>query len=47
MQLNRSDGALVRLVTSLNPDESPAQADHRLQTLLEAVQPQLNHFIPD
>lgn len=44
--LQRSDGALIRLVTSLEPGESEASADTRLQDFLSLVQPSLNTFIP-
>ncbi|MDL2337723.1 MAG: VPLPA-CTERM-specific exosortase XrtD [Pseudomonadota bacterium] len=43
----RSDGALVRLVTQVPPDEDIAQADRRLTDFLGTVAPQLHKYIPD
>ena len=43
---NRSDGALVRLVTSIGVDESPAQADERLTEKVRLVAPRLEKFAP-
>lgn len=45
--LNRSDGALLRLVTPLARDETPAAAEQRLAHMLGAVQPLLPRHIPD
>ena len=43
---NRSDGALVRLVTPIRPGESEAAADRRLADFLEVAQPQMPAFLP-
>lgn len=43
---NRTDGALVRLVTPLPPDEDIATADRRLQTFARLVIPALKDYIP-
>ncbi len=43
---NRSDGALVRLVTAIQPSEGEAGADRRLAEFLGAVQPRLPAFLP-
>ena len=43
---NRSDGALVRLVTPIPPGEPASAADHRLAAFLDAAQPKLAAFLP-
>jgi EpsI family protein len=43
---NRSDGALVRLVTPVLPSEGEAGADRRLSEFLSVVQPRLPAFVP-
>lgn len=43
---NRSDGALVRLVTPIAASEGEAGADRRLSQFLGAVQPRLSGFLP-
>jgi exosortase D (VPLPA-CTERM-specific) len=43
----RSDGALVRLVTPLGPEESPAEAAARLRRFMAAALPALPRFVPD
>lgn len=43
---NRSDGALVRLVTSVGQDESLAMADERLTEMVQFASPILEKFIP-
>lgn len=42
----RTDGALVRLVTPLRPDEEMAAADARLADFLRAVYPEVHAFLP-
>ena len=42
----RTDGALVRLVTSVGPGEDLAAADRRLQVFLKAIYPQVTKFVP-
>lgn len=44
---HRSDGALVRLVTPLAPNEAEDSADRRLQEFLARVEPQLAAYVPD
>ncbi|MET0534864.1 MAG: VPLPA-CTERM-specific exosortase XrtD [Steroidobacter sp.] len=43
----RTDGALVRLVTSLELSESPQDADRRLTEFASEVAPRLERYIPD
>ena len=43
---NRTDGALVRLTTSLYPGESEADAEKRLQDFVRAVVPKLSAYLP-
>ncbi|WP_027157032.1 VPLPA-CTERM-specific exosortase XrtD [Methylobacter luteus] len=45
--LNRTDGALVRLTTMVNPGESLDLADQRLQVFAQEVLPVLPQYIPD
>lgn len=47
MTRNRTDGALVRLVTPLGSDEVPGAADRRLTDFLRAAYPQLDKYVPD
>jgi exosortase D (VPLPA-CTERM-specific) len=44
---NRTDGALVRLVTPLPPDEDIAAADARLAQFSAALRPVLGRYLPD
>ncbi len=44
---NRSDGAMVRLVTPLSQGESVADADRRLSDFAQRVNQQLPRFVPD
>ena len=44
---NRTDGALVRLVTTIPPDGTVRAADGRLAAFARAVSPHLGAFIPD
>ena len=44
---NRTDGALVRLTTTLLPGEDIAQGDARLRAFAEAAVPQLVAYVPD
>lgn len=46
IQKNRTDGALVRLITEISPDESEADADHRLQAFMNVALPRLADFVP-
>ena len=43
---NRTDGALVRLVTSLDTGESEYAADERLQSFLKDLEPRLKAYLP-
>jgi len=43
----RSDGALIRLSTAVEPGESEQQVEHRLLEFARSIQPQLNRYIPD
>ena len=43
---NRTDGALVRLVTPVFPGESDYAADARLQSFIEVLEPHLNAYLP-
>ncbi len=45
--INRTDGALVRLMTPLQPWEHEEDADARLAVMLRLAYPQLTSFIPD
>lgn len=44
---NRSDGALMRLVTPVPPTEDIARADRRLTAFLSTVAPRLREHVPD
>ena len=44
---SRTDGALVRLVTAVGPNETEADADQRFQRFLQSVAPLLPDYIPD
>lgn len=45
--LNRTDGALVRVITMVLPDEDISAARARAITFAAALAPQLHSFIPD
>jgi EpsI family protein len=44
---DRSDGALIRLVTPIYGNENVATADGRLQAFLALSEPQIRRFVPD
>jgi EpsI family protein len=44
---NRTDGALVRVVTDLAPNEDLRAADERLVRFVRAAAPRLGAFVPD
>ena len=44
--MNRTDGALVRLTTSIYPTETEADADKRLQEFTQVVLPKLTGYLP-
>ncbi len=46
LRTGRTDGALVRLTTIITADETDAQAEARLHTVLEQVTKPLDRFIP-
>ena len=43
---NRTDGALVRLVTQVLPGEAESDADRRLHTFMREVVPALSAYLP-
>ena len=43
---NRTDGALIRLITAIAPGESQGDADRRLQSFMRAVVPVLPTYFP-
>ena len=43
---NRTDGALVRLVTQIYPGENEGDADKRLRGFTQLVVPKLHGFLP-
>lgn len=47
LRWNRTDGALVRVVTPVAPTESLQQAEHRAITFADHVTPLLPRFIPN
>jgi EpsI family protein len=47
MRLNRTDGALVRVITGIGKNEDPATAEARAVKFSQAIIPQLNKYIPD
>ena len=46
LRLNRTDGALVRLTTTVYPGESEADADKRLMSFVRVVLPTLTAYLP-
>ena len=44
---NRTDGALVRMVTPLSPIDTEAEADQRLQAMLGTVWGQIGDYVPN
>ncbi|MDF0596573.1 VPLPA-CTERM-specific exosortase XrtD [Psychromarinibacter halotolerans] len=47
IQRGRSDGALVRFVTVIGPDETEAEAEVRMERLMSEVLPRLPRFVPE
>ena len=47
INMNRTDGALIRLTTPVMPGEDEADADRRLVEFARAVLPELDSYIPD
>lgn len=46
IRMNRSDGALIRLTTPLQPGESVLSAEHRMLPFADLVQPLVSTYIP-
>jgi EpsI family protein len=44
---NRTDGALVRLATRVEPSEEAGTADERLNRFVQAIRPELHRFVPE
>ena len=44
--MNRTDGALIRLVTSVGNTEDIEKADQRLQAFMKQLVPELQGYIP-
>jgi hypothetical protein len=42
----RTDGALVRLITPVYPNEDAAQAEARLMAFTQPIVPVLNEYLP-
>jgi EpsI family protein len=47
IRLNRTDGALVRVITSVVPGESTQDAERRVMSLVQQIAPMLPRYIPD
>ena len=47
LTLGRTDGALVRLTTTVQPGEDVAKADERLTKFAQLIQPTLSDYIPE
>ena len=47
MKIGRSDGAIVRVITQIQPDETEEDADRRLKQFLKELHPVLRDYIPD
>ena len=47
IRMNRSDGALVRVITSIAPDEDTGRAKLRAESFAAQVAPMLPRFIPN
>lgn len=45
-RLNRTDGALVRAITTISPSETPVHAQKRVEELLASLFPILPNYIP-
>ena len=44
---NRTDGAMVRLITDIKPDEGFDNADERLRDFVRILNPHLSAYIPE
>ena len=47
LRLNRTDGALVRVITGIGRDEDPKGAEGRAVAFSQAILPTLNRYIPN
>jgi acetylglutamate kinase len=47
MKRNRTDGALVRVITPIAPNEDTAAARIRAEAFVAQLAPELPRFIPD
>lgn len=47
VRVGRTDGALVRLTTPIQPDETDAAAEARLREMLQLIEQPLTRFVPD
>ena len=47
LRLNRTDGALVRVITAVGKNENAQQAEARAVKFSEAILPRLSKYIPD
>ena len=47
IRYNRTDGSIVRVITSIAPNEDIRSADARVQQFMSGVVPKLPRFIPD
>jgi EpsI family protein len=47
IRLNRTDGALVRVISPINPNEEASLARARTEAFVARLAPILSHFVPD
>ena len=47
LTMKRSDGALIRVTTLLNPNDTIADADQRLMDFIQTASPVFNEYIPE
>jgi hypothetical protein len=47
MKMNRTDGALVRVITPIAPKENKSAAKTRAEAFVAQLAPELPRFIPD
>jgi EpsI family protein len=47
LKLNRTDGALVRVITAIGRNEEPRKAEARAVAFSQAVLPKLSRYVPD
>ena len=47
LTINRTDGALIRFVTPILPDETEADAEARMQRLMELALKRTPRFVPE